>query len=131
MESGTLNISGIGDDGIQVELDGTASTGTKADHEDEDTGNFYMEDGTLTISGCGSYAIKADGTISYSGGKQNITGETQQNAASGISSIQADDLSGSEAIYDLNGRILSSDALNRKGIYLIKKGKKTTKIIIQ
>ena len=71
------------------------------------------------------------GAISYSGGKQNITGETQQNAASGISSIQADDLSGSEAIYDLNGRILSSDALNRKGIYLIKKGKKTTKIIIQ
>ena len=50
MESGTVTISGVGDDGIQVDLDGKESTGETADHEDEDSGNIYLEDGTLTIT---------------------------------------------------------------------------------
>ena len=50
MKSGTVSISGVGDDGIQCDLDGTESTGETADHEDEDSGNIYLEGGTLTIS---------------------------------------------------------------------------------
>ena len=48
MQSGTVNISGTGDDGIQADLDGTTSTGELADHDGEDSGNVYLEDGTLT-----------------------------------------------------------------------------------
>ena len=36
VQSGTVSISGTGDDGIQRDLDGTESTGETSDHEDED-----------------------------------------------------------------------------------------------
>ena len=51
MESGTVNISGTDDDGIQCDLDGDTSTGMTTNHEDEDSGNIYIEGGTVTISG--------------------------------------------------------------------------------
>ena len=50
MESGSLTINNVGGDGIQAELDGTSSTGETTDHEDEDTGNIYVDGGTLTIT---------------------------------------------------------------------------------
>jgi len=73
MESGTINISGTGDDGIQCDLDGTESTGETTDHEDEDTGNIYLEGGTVNISTSAAAAkgIKASGDVRISGG--NIT----------------------------------------------------------
>lgn len=136
MESGTLNISNTGDDGIQVEMDGTTPTAaTDDEHEDEDTGNFYMTDGTLTIASYGGKAIKADGTITCSGGTQNFaTSDTEQNAATAISSISQDggetlSLSDADAIYDLKGRQITG-TLN-KGMYIIKKGNTTKKIIIR
>ena len=43
MESGTINISGTDDDGIQCDLDGDTSTGITENHEDEDSGNIYLE----------------------------------------------------------------------------------------
>ena len=46
MKSGTVTIAGVGDDGIQVDLGGTTSTGETTDHEDEDSGNIYLEGGT-------------------------------------------------------------------------------------
>ncbi len=58
MESGTINISGTGDDGIQCDLDGETSTGMTVNHEDEDSGNFYVSGGTITIN---SDAIAAKG----------------------------------------------------------------------
>ena len=58
MESGTINISGTGDDGIQCDLDGETSTGMTVNHEDEDSGNFYVSGGTITIH---SDAIAAKG----------------------------------------------------------------------
>ncbi|MBQ8656372.1 MAG: carbohydrate-binding domain-containing protein, partial [Prevotella sp.] len=50
MESGNLSISGTCDDGIQCDLDGTESTGETTDHEDEDSGNVYLEGGTINVS---------------------------------------------------------------------------------
>ena len=75
MESGTLNISGTGDDGIQVDLDGDASTGETADHEDEDSGNIYIEGGTINITPTADAAkgLKAAGDVKISGGTIGIT----------------------------------------------------------
>jgi len=135
MESGNVSISNTGDDGIQVEMDGTTPTAaTDDEHEDEDTGNFYMTDGTLTIASYGGKAIKADGAITYSGGTQNFsTSDTEQNAATAISSLQTDSeaisLSQADAVYDLKGRQITG-TLN-KGIYIIKKGNTTKKVIIK
>ena len=69
MQSGTVSISGTGDDGIQADLDGDTSTGMTTDHEDEDSGNIYIEGGTITIN-CSTLAakgIKSAGDIYVSG----------------------------------------------------------------
>ena len=65
MESGTINISGTEDDGIQCDIDGDASTGEQADHEDEDSGNIYISGGTITINcaGIAAKGIKSAGDI--------------------------------------------------------------------
>ena len=76
MESGTLNISGVGDDGIQCDIDndeGTPIAATDAaegGHEDEDTGNIYLQGGTINIQVTADAAkgIKANGDIVVSGG---------------------------------------------------------------
>ena len=75
MESGTLTISGVGDDAIQASLDGTESTGVTTDHEDEDTGNIYILGGTLTATATATAAkcLKSDGTVSVSGGTLKLT----------------------------------------------------------
>lgn len=64
MESGELNISGVGDDGIQV------SFKDDTDREAEDTGSFTMSGGSINVAATAtaSKAIKADGDISISGG---------------------------------------------------------------
>ena len=69
MESGTINISGTGDDGIQCDLEGDASTGVTTDHEDEDTGNIYLEGGTINVSVKADAAkcIKSEGDMLISG----------------------------------------------------------------
>ena len=70
MQSGSVNISGTGDDGIQCDLDGDTSTGETTDHEDEDSGNIYIEDGLIIIT-CNATAakgIKAAGDMNISGG---------------------------------------------------------------
>ena len=96
MTSGTINISGVGDDGIQCDLGGTSSTGETAEHEDEDSGNIYLEGGTLTIksSATASKGIKAEGNITISDGTINVTtsghgewdsDDSETKAASGIS----------------------------------------------
>ena len=70
MKSGTVSISGVGDDGIQCDLGGDTSTGETADHDDEDSGNVYLEGGTLNISVTAAAAkgIKADGDMKISDG---------------------------------------------------------------
>ena len=63
MKSGTVTISGTGDDGIQCDLGGDTSTGETTDHDDEDSGNVYLEGGTLnvTVTAAAAKGIKADG----------------------------------------------------------------------
>ena len=75
MESGTLTISGVGDDAIQASLDGTESTGVTTDHEDEDTGNIYILGGTLTATATATAAkcLKSDATVAVSGGTLKLT----------------------------------------------------------
>jgi len=75
MNSGTLSISGTGDDGIQCDLDGDSSTGETTDHEDEDSGNVYIADGTITINSTATAAkgIKCDGDMNISGGTVSVT----------------------------------------------------------
>jgi len=75
MKSGTVTISGTGDDGIQCDLDGTTSTGETTDHDDEDSGNVYLEGGTLTVTAASSAAkgIKAAGDVVISEGDINVT----------------------------------------------------------
>ena len=69
MKSGTVTISGVGDDGIQCDLGGTTSTGETTDHEDEDSGNIYLEGGSINISVTANAAkcIKAEGDMRISG----------------------------------------------------------------
>lgn len=70
MESGELTIKGVGDDGIQASLDGETSTGETEKHDGEDTGNIYIEDGTLNITttAAGAKCLKSDGTVRVDGG---------------------------------------------------------------
>lgn len=127
MASGVVNISQADDDGVQVELKGeTPTAGT--DDEDEDTGNFYMTGGTLTINGVADKCIKTDGTITYTGGTQDFDKtNTQQNAISGIApTLQVNDEE--ETLYDLQGRQLPK-GVQPKGIYIIKGKNKTQKRI--
>ena len=71
MKSGTVNISGTGDDGIQCDLGGEVSTGeivkteTTDAHEDEDSGNIYLQGGTLnvTVTAAAAKGIKGDGDL--------------------------------------------------------------------
>ena len=128
MESGNVRISGAGDDGIQVELSGNASTGAMPQHEEEDSGNFYMANGTLTISDYEGKAIVADGTITYSGGTQNFdTSDTK--ILAGIEDIQASKPSRiQDGIYDLQGRKLQA-APQHRCIYIIVENGQAKKVI--
>ena len=106
MESGTVNISGTGDDGIQCDLDGDTATAITEDHEDEDSGNIYIEGGSVTVN-CAAIAakgIKSAGDIYISGepvidvttsGKGTWdTDDQETKAACGISSDRNIDISG-------------------------------------
>ena len=75
MKSGTITISGVGDDGIQCDLDGDTSTGETSGHDDEDTGNVYIEGGTLTATTTAAAAkgIKSDGDLRISGGTITVS----------------------------------------------------------
>lgn len=63
IKGGSLSISDVGDDGIQIGMEGDKS---------EDDGKFIMSDGTLSVtvpSGVGGgKCVKADSTIAISGG---------------------------------------------------------------
>lgn len=130
MESGSVTINGATEDGIQVELSGLTSTGTTVNHEEEDTGNFYMGGGTLTIKGYAGKAIKADGTITYSGGTQNFD-TTDTVILASISSLNISNDEMIDAIYDLNGCQLPKSASLSKGLYLMKKNGKTIKLLVR
>ena len=98
MESGTVSISGVGDDGIQCDLDGTTSTGETADHEDEDSGNIYIQGGSLTIAttAVGSKGIKATGTLVINESSASTTVNITNTG--GVDTSNASDLAGSACL---------------------------------
>lgn len=130
MQSGTINITSTDDDGIQVEYkDPTNPTGITTDHEDEDSGNFYMTGGTLNMTSVTDKCVKADGNISMTGGTQGFdtTNILEKAATSSIGHIETEkDAEGS--IYDLNGRMMPKGTL-QKGVYIIIEKGKTKKVV--
>lgn len=116
MESGTINISGIGDDGLQAELDGTTNTGETTDHEDEDSGNIYIEGGSITItnSAAGGKGIKADGNLTISDGTINVT-VTGSNVKSGTDTTAAKGIKADGSI-TISGGTINVYAKNHEAI---------------
>ena len=127
MESGTVSISGVGDDGIQVELDGTTSTGELEDHEEEDSGNFYMIDGELSISDYKGKAVKADGNVTFSGGTQSFDINDIETEIEDILKPGNDD---TEAVYNLQGRRVTVGQ-SQKGVYIIKSNNGVRKVLMK
>ena len=77
MKSGNVNINNVTDDGIQCDIEDTevGSTGETEDHEDEDSGNIYLEGGQITINTAGIAAkgVKSEGDLIVKGGTIAIT----------------------------------------------------------
>lgn len=129
VESGEVNISSCGDDAMQVELDGTTSTGETDGHEDEDSGNFYQEAGTLNVTDCGGKAVKADGDISLTGGSRNFTAaDTEQHADIDALKASASAAAGERIVYDLQGR---RTAAAKSGLYIVREGKEVRKVLVR
>lgn len=98
MKSGTVTIKGVGDDGIQCDLDGDTSTGETDAHDDEDSGNIYLEGGTLTVTttSAASKGVKAAGDMRISNGEiyvtttGNGTYDSEEKDAKGCAGLDAD-----------------------------------------
>ncbi len=115
MKSGTLNISGVGDDGIQCDLGGTASTGETSLHTDEDTGNIYIESGTLTVTvpktATAGKCMKSDGDIQLTGGtitlnaygNIDLTDTTDPSTTAGVKAEGSVVLQGSDVTINVTG----------------------------
>jgi hypothetical protein len=95
MKSGTVSISSVGDDGIQADLDGTTSTGETTDHEDEDSGNIYLQGGTLTINttAVGAKGIKSAGNIVTDESSQEL--KVTVTSSGGVDATDSSDLTAS------------------------------------
>jgi len=129
MESGAVTIKGAVDDGIQVELsNGSEPTGTTSNHDDENSGNFYQQGGTLSISNYGGKAIKVDGSVKFAGGKQNFDTSDVETATD----IEDSRISAKQdmptAIYDLQGHKVSRTGRN---LYIFRSKDATVKRIIK
>ncbi len=98
MKSGTVTIKGVSDDGIQCDLDGDTSTGETDAHDDEDSGNIYLEGGTLTVTttAAASKGVKAAGDMRVSNGEINVTTtgngtyDSEEKDAKGCAGLDAD-----------------------------------------
>lgn len=90
MNSGTLTISGTADDAIQCDYEEDDEiTGTTTDHENENSGNIYIEGGTLTMTttGAGAKCLNADSTVYVNGGTLTL------NASGSVDTSDSSDLS--------------------------------------
>ena len=120
MKSGTVTIKGVGDDGIQCDMDGDTSTGETDAHDDEDSGNIYLEGGTLTVTttAAASKGVKAAGDMRISNGEINVT--TTGNGTYDIEEKDAKGCAGLDADGDMNingGTLtLKSSGTGGKGI---------------
>ena len=132
MSSGIVKISNVEDDGIQVELKDSIATDQTKLHEDENSGNFYMTDGTLTMTDIENYCVKAYGNIYFTGGTRNFdTSNIQDHSEAAISPVQRTGSTGERQVYDLNGRRMPGSATLPKGLYIVKEGDKVSKILVK
>ena len=99
MESGEMNLSGFGDDGIQVSI-------KTEDTSVENTGNFTMTGGTINIDMTDSEgeSVKAEGTTS-------ITGAAQINLTTGIEEVQVNNVQCTKVLRDGQVLILRENRL--------------------
>lgn len=106
MQSGALTVSGTADDAIQCDIDGTASTGVTTDHEDEDSGNIYIEGGTLTLDVTADAAkgIKAGGDVRITDGTVVVT-------QTGDLLVESDDISYPTSIKSTGDIMISGGTL--------------------
>lgn len=90
MESGVINLSGFGDDGIQVEKE-TDSTSS------ENTGNFSMTGGTININmyGATGESVKAEGTKSVASAASLNVYSTQ-----GVDQVPSDQVQSTKVLRD-------------------------------
>ncbi len=101
MESGEMNLSGFGDDGIQVSKE---TNDTSA----ENTGNFTMTGGTINInmSGASGESVKAEGTSS-------------------VASAASLNTSGTSGTEELKSDPVQCTKVLRDGLLLIERGDKS------
>ena len=94
MESGEMNLSGFGDDGIQVSIE-------TDDTSAENTGNFTMTGGTINIdmTGASGESVKAEGTISVAATASLNTSDT-----SGTEELKSDPVHCTKVLRD--GQVL-------------------------
>ena len=138
MESGELNVSGVGDDCVQVELDGTTSTGATTDHEDEDSGNIYMLDGTLNLTPTADAVkgLKSAGDINISGGSITVTQTgsiiTTDSDISYPTSIKADgDINITGGTIDITNTADGGKGISAEGVINIDESSATTNVTVK
>jgi len=125
MESGELNLSGMGDDAIQVSL-------KTEDTSVENTGNFTLSGGTINIdmTGATGSSIKVVGTkVAANTATLNIVGENTaiENVKSNVGSITLYNLLGTKiGEFDSIEQISQSPS----GIYIMVTNQNSSKIVI-
>ncbi|MBP5375013.1 MAG: carbohydrate-binding domain-containing protein [Bacteroidaceae bacterium] len=99
MKNGNVTINGVGDDGIQVDLESDDdNTGETEDHEDENSGNIYIEDGNINmnITAAAAKGMKSEGDLKVNNGTINIDNsgagayDAEENDAKGAGCLNAD-----------------------------------------
>ena len=124
MKSGNVTLSGVGDDGIQADFEeDDETTGETEDHEDENSGNVYIEDGTLSlkITAAAAKGIKSAGDMKISGGDITI-----QNSGAGAYDASPKAIKSDGALTISGGTIVATsanhEAIESKGILTITGG---------
>ena len=129
--SGSVTIGGVGDDGIQCDLGGDSSTGQTEGHEDEDTGNIYLEGGTLSVTATAdaSKGIKAAGSLIASGGTVSVTAsgggvyDSDERDAKGAACLKADgDMAISGGTFTLRATGAGGKCIKADGTFTLSDG---------
>ncbi len=132
MESGSITLNSMGDDGIQSEIDEDEdATGETTDHEDENSGSIYIWDGTITgqVSATAAKGLNADGqfvasggtvTLSASGGCEWDSDDSKTKAAACISADGNISISG--GTFDLTAIGAGGKGISGDGTFVITDG---------
>lgn len=132
MESGSISMNGVGDDGIQCDIDEDAdATGETTDHEDENSGNIYLTDGTIagSVTATASKGLNANGkfiasggavTISTSGGGEWDSDNAKTKASACISAD--DDINISGGTFNLTSTGAGGKGISGDGTFIITGG---------